>query len=182
MVGGAGPLFRAPRADAPFKSRIIPAPMTTKRIAATLCYVRAGGRTLMLHRTKKAGDVHKGKWNGLGGKFEPGESPEDCVIREVREESGLKILDPRLHGVLTFPNFREGEDWLVFLYTATKFEGTLGVCAEGDLEWIADEKLPDLPMWEGDRVFLPWLERREFFSAKFSYRDGRLIGREERFY
>ena len=156
--------------------------MPTKTIPATLCYVRSGGRTLMLHRNKKPGDAHLGKWNGLGGKFEAGESPEECVLREVREESGLTLRDARLRGVLTFPDFRRGEDWLVFVYTATQFEGRLGVCAEGDLEWIDDAKLLELPLWEGDRVFLPWLEREAFFSAKFVYQDGRLVGREERFY
>lgn len=156
--------------------------MTTRTIAATLCYVRAGGRTLMLHRNKKEGDAHRGKWNGLGGKFEAGESPEDCVRREVLEESGLTLLDPRLRGVLSFPGFRPGEDWLVFVYTATKFTGTLGVCAEGELEWIDDARLLDRPLWEGDRVFLPWLDGERFFSAKFVYRDGRLVERDERFY
>ena len=156
--------------------------MKAKTIAATLCYVRSRGRTLMLHRNKKPGDVHRGKWNGLGGKFEPGESPEECVVREVREESGLTVSDPRLHGVLTFPDFRSGEDWLVFLYTAAKFTGTLGECAEGDLEWIDDAKLLELPLWEGDRVFLPWLSRPGFFSAKFVYRDGKLVGHDERFF
>ncbi|NNN07186.1 MAG: 8-oxo-dGTP diphosphatase [Elusimicrobia bacterium] len=156
--------------------------MTTRTIAATLCYVRAAGRTLMLHRNKKEGDAHRGKWNGLGGKFEAGESPEDCVRREVLEESGLTLLDPRLRGVLSFPGFRSGEDWLVFLYTATKFTGTLGVCAEGDLEWIDDAKLLDRPLWEGDRVFLPWLDGERFFSAKFVYRDGCLAAHDERFY
>jgi 8-oxo-dGTP diphosphatase len=156
--------------------------MSTKTIPATLCYVRSSGRTLMLHRNKKPGDAHLGKWNGLGGKFEAGESPEDCVLREVREESGLVLLDARLRGVLTFPDFRLGENWLVFVYTATKFEGKLGVCAEGDLQWIDDAKLLELPLWEGDRVFLPWLDRDAFFSAKFVYRDGRLVDHEERFY
>ncbi|MDP3544409.1 MAG: 8-oxo-dGTP diphosphatase [Elusimicrobiota bacterium] len=145
-----------------------------KTIAATLCYIRSHGRTLMLHRNKKAGDVHKGKWNGLGGKLDPGESPEECVVREVREESGLTLLDARLRGVLTFPAFKPGEDWLVFVYTATRFEGELGVCAEGDLEWIPDERMAELPLWEGDRIFLPWLEQERFFSGKFVYRDGRL--------
>ncbi len=96
---------------------------TPKIIAATLCYVRTGGRTLMLHRNKKAGDIHRGKYNGLGGKLETGESPEECVKREVREESGLTLRDPRLRGVLTFPAFKDDEDWIVFVYTATSFEG-----------------------------------------------------------
>lgn len=153
-----------------------------KTIVATLCYLRSGGRTLMLHRNKKKGDAHLGKWNGLGGKLESGESPDECVVREVREESGLTILDPRLRGVLTFPAFKDREDWLVFVYTATRHEGTLGECAEGDLEWVDDAKLLDRPMWEGDRVFLPWLDGERFFSGKFVYRDGRLASNEVRFY
>jgi 8-oxo-dGTP diphosphatase len=153
-----------------------------KTVAATLCYVRSGGRTLMLHRNKKKGDVHLGKWNGLGGKMDPGESPEDCVVREVREESGLTVSDARLRGVLTFPAFRDGEDWLVFVYTATRFTGELGECSEGELSWVDDAKIADLPLWEGDRVFLPWLKEERFFSAKFAYRDGRLASHKERFY
>lgn len=153
-----------------------------KTVAATLCYVRSGGRTLMMHRNKKEGDVHRGKWNGLGGKLDAGESPEECVIRELREESGLTIVEPRLRGVLTFPAFKNGEDWLVFVYTATRFEGALGACAEGDLEWVCDERLAGLPLWEGDRIFLPWLEQERFFSGKFTYLDGRLARHEVSFY
>jgi 8-oxo-dGTP diphosphatase len=158
-----------------------------RTVVATLCYVRSGGRTLMLHRNKKAGDVHLGKWNGLGGKLDPGESPDECVVREVREESGLRLRDARLRdarlrGVLTFPAFRDGEDWLVFVYTASAFDGELGACAEGTLEWIDDAKVLDLPLWEGDRIFLPWLAGDRFFSAKFVYRNGRLAGHDAAFY
>jgi 8-oxo-dGTP diphosphatase len=153
-----------------------------KTVAATLCYVRSGGKTLMLHRNKKEGDVHRGKWNGLGGKFDPGESPEECVLREVREESGLSLLDPRLRGTLMFPAFKPGEDWLVFVFTASRFEGALRDCAEGDLEWIPDGKLSGLPLWEGDRIFLPWLDQERFFSGKFTYRGGRLEGHAVSFY
>ena len=153
-----------------------------KTIAATLCYVRFAGKTLMMHRNKKEGDVHRGKWNGLGGKLDGGESPEECVVRELREESGLAILEPRLRGVLTFPAFKPGEDWLVFLYTATKFEGEVGSCAEGDLEWVPDERLAELPLWEGDRIFLPWLEQERFFSGKFTYVDGRLVSHSVSFH
>ena len=143
---------------------------------ATLCYLRKNGRTLMLHRVKKKNDVHEGKWNGLGGKFEPGESPEDCVLREVREESGLKIKDPRLKGVLTFPGFAHGEDWYVFVFTAARFTGRLlQDSAEGDLAWIKDKDLLELNLWAGDRVFLPLLKRRGHFSGKFSYKNGRLL-------
>ena len=153
-----------------------------KTIAATLCYVRSGGRTLMMHRNKKEGDVHRGKWNGLGGKLDAGESPEECVIRELREESGLTIIEPRLRGVLTFPAFKNGEDWLVFVYTAARFEGSLGACAEGDLEWVEDARLMTLPLWEGDLIFLPWLDQEKFFSGKFSYVDGCLTRHEVSFY
>jgi len=152
-----------------------------KTIVATLCYVRSGERTLMMHRNKKPGDVHMGKWNGLGGKLDSGESPDECVVREIREESGLTLLDPKLRGVLTFPAFKPGEDWLVFVYTATRFEGELVECAEGDLEWVSGERLATLPLWEGDRIFLPWLEQERFFSGKFVYREGRLVSHEVSF-
>lgn len=151
-------------------------------MVATLCYVRSGGRTLMLHRNKKPGDAHRGKWNGLGGKLEAGESPDECVIREVREESGLTPLDAVLRGVLTFPAFTKGEDWIVFVYTAARFSGRLGDCSEGTLEWIDDAKVLELNLWEGDRLFLPWLDGGRFFSAKFVYRDGRLAGHDVSFY
>lgn len=151
-------------------------------VLATLCYLRSGGKTLMLHRNKKPGDVHKGKWNGLGGKLEKGESPDECVRREFKEESGLTLLDPRLRGVLTFPLFAKGEDWVVFVYTATAAEGALIDSAEGTLEWIATSKVTELNLWEGDRVFLPWLDGERFFSAKFVYRDGTLAGHDVSFH
>jgi len=141
---------------------------------ATLCYVRKNGRTLMLHRVKKQDDIHEGKWNGLGGKFEQGESPEDCVKREILEEAGLKIKEPVLKGVLTFPEFSKGEDWYVFVFTASEFTGRTKDCPEGDLAWIADKDLLKLNLWEGDRVFLPLLRRRGHFSGKFHYKNGRL--------
>ena len=142
---------------------------------ATLCYVRRGGRTMMLHRVKKKDDVHEGKWNGLGGKFEPGESPEDCVVREVREESGLRIKSPVLKGVLTFPDFAKKEDWYVFVFTASAFSGRLIDSPEGELSWIRDADLLKLNLWAGDKVFLPLLRRRGHFSGKFHYRAGRLV-------
>ncbi len=149
---------------------------------ATLCYLRKDGHTLMLHRIKKENDMHRGKWNGLGGKLEPGESPEECVIREVYEESGLRIHAPRLHGVITFPAFDGLDDWYVFVFTATKFDGSLRESREGVLRWVADEEVLQLPLWEGDRIFLPWLSRKVFFSAKFLYRNGRLQGHDVYFY
>ena len=141
----------------------------------TLCYIKKDGKTLMLHRVKKQNDQHKGKYNGLGGKFEPGESPEECVIREVLEESGLTITKPKLKGILTFPAFDEFEDWYVFVYVVHEFSGNLIESNEGNLEWIPDEKLLNLPLWDGDKIFLPWLDGKLFFSGKFIYDKGRLV-------
>ena len=144
-------------------------------LASTLCYIKQDGKTLMLHRVKKDKDVHKGKYNGLGGKFNAGETPLECVTREVKEESGLDILNPQLHGVMTFPEFKDNEDWLVFLFTATEFSGDMKECDEGNLEWILDEDLTNLPLWEGDKYFLDWLKEDRRFFAKFTYKDGKLI-------
>lgn len=141
---------------------------------ATLVYVRAGGQTLMLHRVKKQQDIHAGKWNGLGGKMEPGETPEACAIREVYEESGLQIEAPQWRGLLTFPDFAHGEDWYAFVYVATDFRGSLIDSPEGRLAWIPDATIASLPLWPGDRIFLPWLDRGLFFSASFRYADGEL--------
>ena len=138
-------------------------------ILATLCYVKRDGHTLMVHRNKKPNDIHTGKWNGLGGKFEAGETPEACIRREVEEEAGLVIQNPRLRGLLTFPNFK-GNDWYVFVYTASKFDGELLESSpEGRLEWIDDDKLTSLNLWESDHIFLPWIVAGKFFSAKFEY-------------
>jgi 8-oxo-dGTP diphosphatase len=141
----------------------------------TLVYLRQNGKTLMVHRVKKANDVHQGKWNGLGGKFEAGETPEECAIREVFEESGLRVKHLTLKGFLTFPLFANNEDWYAFVFVADQFEGDLIESPEGTLQWMENDKLLDLPLWEGDRIFLPWLEKDGFFSAKFSYENGRLI-------
>ena len=138
-------------------------------ILATLCYVKHNGKTLMVHRNKKPGDMHAGKWNGLGGKFEPGETPEACIQREVEEEAGLVIQNPHLHGLLLFPNFK-GADWYVFVFTAQEFTGTVSESSpEGRLAWVDDEQLMNLNLWESDHVFLPWLETGKFFSAQFDY-------------
>lgn len=144
-------------------------------ILATLCYVKHAGKSLMIHRVKKANDVHQGKWNGLGGKLDPGETPEECVVREVWEESGLRIHNPELKGFLTFPGFANDEDWYAFVFVAREFEGELIESPEGPLEWIPDEQLSRLPLWEGDYIFLPWLDQGRFFSGKFTYKDGRLV-------
>jgi len=151
-------------------------------ILATLCYIRHNGKTLMIHRVKKPNDIHAEKWNGLGGKFEPGETPEECVIREVREESGLIIRNPHMKGILTFPLFDGVNDWYAFLFIAHDFDGTLIDSDEGHLQWIPDADLLNLPLWEGDKIFLPWLDRPGFFSAQFIYKDGKLTDHSVVFY
>lgn len=149
---------------------------------STLCYIKKKSRTLMLHRVKKQDDVHEGKWNGLGGKFLPGETPEECVCREVREESGLTVDNPVLRGVMMFPEFKNKEDWLVFLFTAEEFSGEMISSPEGHLEWVPDDQLLQLNLWEGDKIFLKWLEEGRFFSAKFIYKDKRLLKHSVVFY
>lgn len=151
-------------------------------VLATLCYVRHNSKTLMIHRVKKHNDIHEGKWNGLGGKIEAGETPEECAIREIREESGLLVKNLSLKGFLTFPQFANHQDWYAFVYVIDAFEGELIDSPEGVLHWINDSDLTNLNLWEGDRVFLPWLDQPGFFSAKFVYEDGNYIDHEVVFY
>ena len=149
---------------------------------ATLCYVRQGGKTLMLHRIKKENDMHAGKWNGLGGKLLPGETPEACAIREVCEESGLTMINPVLRGLITFPGFANDDDWYCFLFVGQEFTGELIDSDEGVLAWIDDTALLDLPLWPGDRIFIPWLDVDAFFSGRFRYVDGQLQDHDVVFY
>ena len=139
----------------------------------TLCYLSVGGRTLMLHRVKKKNDVNHDKWIGIGGKLEHGESPEECMLREFGEETGLTPTGWRYRGLVTFVS----QDWCEYmhLFTATGCEGTLRECDEGTLEWVPDGRVERLPIWAGDRVFLRLLREREtFFSLKLVYDGERL--------
>lgn len=142
---------------------------------ATLCYVRKNDQTLMLHRVKKKNDMHEGKWNGLGGKVENGESPEECAIREIKEESGLTVSKLILKGFLTFPNFNGENDWYNFLFIAENPVGDLIESPEGDLKWVATKDVSSLHLWEGDKIFLPLLDQPGFFTGKFVYKSGSLI-------
>ena len=123
----------------------------------------------MMHRVKKKNDMHKNKWNGLGGKVIPGETPEECIIREVKEESGLELIEPIFKGIITFPKFDGLEDWMVFVFVAGKFTGNLMQSSEGILKWIPNENLMELELWEGDKIFMNWLNNKKIFSAKFIY-------------
>lgn len=138
----------------------------------TLCYIERGGQYLMLYRNKKRQDENAGKWLGVGGKLEAGESPEECVAREVREETGLTLTEYRLRGLVTFVS----GDWCeyMFLFTAAGFEGALNsACDEGELAWVDQSAVPALPLWEGDRIFLRLLKTEErFFSLKLEYGEG----------
>lgn len=135
----------------------------------TQCYLERDGQYLMLHRTKKENDENKDKWIGVGGKFEEGESPEDCMMREVREETGFSVSQWRYCGIVTFVS----DVWpaeQMHIFVCTEWNGEEIVCDEGDLEWIEKQRLLDLTMWEGDKVFLRLIdEKRPFFSLKLCY-------------
>lgn len=139
------------------------------RNLTTLCYIERDDAYLMMHRVKKERDINKDKWIGVGGHFEEGESPEECLLREVAEETGLTLTDYRLRGVITFMADAYPAEYM-FLYTAGGFSGTMHVCDEGDLEWVPKAKVNELPIWEGDKIFFRFLEeRQDFFSLKLRY-------------
>ncbi len=141
----------------------------------TLCYITHGDKWLLLHRTKKEQDENAGKWIGVGGKFERGESPEECLVREVREETGLELLSYKLRGVITFVSDL-WEDEMVFLYTSDSFRGELTDCNEGELKFVDEDKLSKLPMWEGDLIFFELIQNgHPFFSLKLTYEGQKLI-------
>lgn len=143
-------------------------------LLTTLCYLEQDDKYLMLHRISKKNDVNKDKWIGIGGKFEFGESPEDCLLREAREETGYTLTSYRLRGVVTFL-FNDEEAEYMFLYTADGFEGEPVFCSEGTLEWIPKSDIDSLNLWEGDRIFFELLtEEAPFFSLKLHYRGDRL--------
>ena len=141
----------------------------------TLCYVTRGDEVLMLHRVKKKNDLNKDKWIGIGGKFEGEETPDECLLREAREETGLTLTRWRCRGVVTFlSDTYEGE--YMYLFTADGFEGTLKECDEGDLQWVSREFLDQLPKWEGDRIFLELLwQDAPFFLLKLRYQGDKLV-------
>lgn len=146
----------------------------------TLCYIEKEGCYLMMHRVSKKNDVNAGKWIGVGGHFQEGESPEECLIREVQEETGLTLTSFQFRGIVTFISEGWGCEYM-HLFTADGFEGELAqermqACPEGELKWIPKEEVPNLRLWEGDKVFLKLLlERETFFSLKLRYEGDDLV-------
>ncbi len=149
--------------------------MTDAPKLTTLCYIERDHRYLMLHRVKKAGDENRDKWIGVGGHFEKGESPEECVLRETREETGLTLTDYAFRGIVTFVNGDHEAEYM-HLFTAIGFTGEIIDCDEGALEWIDKDALYALPMWAGDKIFLRLIEEpRAFFSLKLRYENEALV-------
>lgn len=143
--------------------------------STSLCYIERKGQYLMLHRVKKENDINKDKWIGVGGKFLEGESPEDCMRREMLEETGLEALKWRYRGIVTFVP-EGGETEFMHLFTVDSFRGSIKDCDEGVLEWIDKGLLPKMDIWEGDKIFLRLLEEdAPFFSLKLCYRGSRLV-------
>lgn len=142
---------------------------------STLCYIVKDGKVLMLHRVKKKNDINHDKWIGIGGKFEPEEAPEECILREAKEETGLTLTSWRCRGVVTFLQ-EGGEGEYMYLFTADDFTGELIECDEGDLQWVSMEFLDALPTWEGDRIFLNLLwQDVPFFLLTLRYQGDRLV-------
>ncbi len=150
-----------------------------KRNLTTLCYIEKNDCYLMMHRVSKKNDLNEGKWIGVGGHFEEGESPEECLVREVYEETGLTLTSYRLRGIITFVSDEWGCEYM-HLYTADDFEGDMDAawekCTEGILKWIPKKEIYDLNLWEGDRIFLKLLvESDTIFSLKLRYQGDELV-------
>ncbi|MEI3226836.1 MAG: 8-oxo-dGTP diphosphatase [Lachnospiraceae bacterium] len=141
----------------------------------TICYIEQDGNYLMLHRTKKENDQSHDKWLGVGGKFEKDESPDECILREVKEETGLTLTSYQLRGVMTFVSDIWETEYM-FIYTADRFEGELTECSEGDLQWIKKTEVMNLKLWEGDKIFLKKLiDGDGFFTVKMEYEGEKLV-------
>ena len=144
------------------------------RYETTLCYLYGPDGVLMMHRTKKEKDINKDKYIGVGGHIEQGESPDECVIREVKEETGLTLCSFRLRAVITF--VIDDIDEVTFLYTSDDYQGEMKTCNEGDLVWVKEEKIEELPIWPGDKIFFRLLkERSDVFSLKLHYIHDELV-------
>ena len=141
----------------------------------TLCYIEKNNCYLMLHRVSKKNDINHDKWIGVGGHFEARESPEDCLLREIKEETGLTLQKYKFRGIVTFISDNDPAEYM-HLYTATEFTGEIIDCDEGKLEWYPIDKIEELELWEGDKIFLKLLtENTPFFSLKLVYKEGKLV-------
>ena len=141
----------------------------------TLCYIEKDDRYLMLHRVSKENDINKDKWIGVGGHFEPDESPEECLLREVREETGFTLTSYRFRGIVTFISDKWQTEYMC-LYTADGVEGEMAECEEGVLTWVPKSEIENLPIWEGDKIFFKLLEdEAPFFSLKLRYEGEKLV-------
>lgn len=141
----------------------------------TLCYIEKDDQYLMLHRVSKENDINKDKWIGVGGHFEPDESPEDCLLREVREETGFTLTSYHFRGIVTFISDKWQTEYMC-LYTADGFEGEMTECEEGVLTWVPKSEIENLTIWEGDKIFLKLLaQEAPFFSLKLRYEGDTLV-------
>ncbi len=148
-------------------------------LQTTLCYLEKDNKYLMLHRISKKNDTNKDKWLGIGGKLESGEAPEECLLREVKEETGLSLLSYKFRGILTFSS-DVAEPEYIYLYTSDKFEGTIGNCNEGTLKWVNKDAVNNLNLWEGDKIMFKLLKERENpFSLKLVYQGDKLVYAKE---
>ena len=144
-------------------------------INSTLCYITRGDDVLMLHRVKKKKDINKDKWIGIGGKFEKDESPDECLLREAYEETGLTLTSWRCRGIVTFLTNGDWEGEYMYLFTADGFDGQIKECDEGELQWVSRDFVSQLPQWEGDKIFLDLLwQDAPFFLLKLRY-DGETL-------
>ena len=145
-------------------------------INTTLCHIEKDGKYLMLHRVKKVNDLNHDKWIGIGGKFEDKESPEQCNLREVKEETGLTLLSCEYRGIVTFVSDKWETEYM-HIFTSSEFSGEITECDEGELVWIDKEKIQNLPIWEGDKIFLKLIKDKDFpfFSLRLEYKGEKLI-------
>lgn len=158
-------------------------------ITATLCYIRDSNKTLMINRNKKPGDIHLGKWNGVGGKCQLNEHIQECAFREIYEETGFLGGLLCLKGEILFPKFDSINDWKVFIFEGRKFHSScpsLFDCKEGELSWVLDKEILSLNLWEGDRIFIPWLYDSKFyvpyFKGRFYYKNKKLSSYSVQFF